>query len=323
MISLISLAFAAQIIYPLPDLGFCRDAKECYYFCEIPQNKPACWSYGKFVISGSVLGETDITFPVAELGNCASKDACFTYCNLPQNQSACEAFAQKHQLGRHQTDKQELLEKAKTALGCTSMESCQSFCEANTEKCMQFMRSHAPAHMRSEYEQYDSMMQQAKSELGCTSMRECQAICERPDSATRCQSFGQQYGSHEYKQAQTGFIETAHSTLGCDSQESCLHFCDDPQNSQKCAQFSSDQTYEKHSQESFTCSTEAECDAMCAKYPDRCPGYQDMRQEQYQQPSPYPLEKGAEGYDQYGQPTYSPKPDYQYSPPPSPLIPKD
>src|SRR3989338_7073877 len=72
-------AFGYQ--FPVPELGNCRDQKECFLYCQIPLHKPACWSYGVYATKENVLGETTveeslsrlgIAFPVPELGNCAN-----------------------------------------------------------------------------------------------------------------------------------------------------------------------------------------------------------------------------------------------------------
>ena len=108
-----SLVFAqSRLTYPISDLGYCRDAKECALYCEIPQNKAACWSWGKYKLESRVLGVTtmseeerrmmetkakqyNITFPIADLGNCAGPQECRDFCEEPSNQTTCMAFAKK------------------------------------------------------------------------------------------------------------------------------------------------------------------------------------------------------------------------------------
>ena len=51
----------SRLTYPIADLGYCRDAKECYLYCEIPENKAACWSYGKYKLGSDVLGVTTMS----------------------------------------------------------------------------------------------------------------------------------------------------------------------------------------------------------------------------------------------------------------------
>ena len=113
--------------YPIRDLGNCRNARECRFYCEIPENSPACWSYGKYVMNpdNRVLGETTInlTYPIADLGNCTDATNCFVYCNQPQNQGKCLQYAKSHGLVKEGTadsgkeiPEAKIIEAAKTEL---------------------------------------------------------------------------------------------------------------------------------------------------------------------------------------------------------------
>src|SRR3989344_3377498 len=80
--------------YPISELGGCRNQQECKFYCEIPLNTPACWSYNRFVLSKNVLGETDvkISFPISELGNCANASECKAYCDKQENHTTCREY---------------------------------------------------------------------------------------------------------------------------------------------------------------------------------------------------------------------------------------
>lgn len=346
---------AATVTYPIADLGYCRDAKECYLYCEVPQNQPACWSYGKYVIGEQVLGESDstedermnaemaekgITFPILELGNCASAKACFEYCGQPQNRNACGDFAKKRNLIEPQAgefepqEKQALLEKAKSNLGCNSEESCRALCENNKDKCIAFMKQHGPERMKAKYGEYSQMMDKAKLELGCTSMETCKKLCDGPEGTNRCKKFSDQYAPTEYRQQQQEFIQTAKERLGCASHESCKTFCDNPENSDKCATFVRQDISKP--MPIIGCTTETQCKAICEQTPDKCPGFTEGEQkyEKYERYGKYEKQPGETGSYPTAQP-YQEKPasftlpsDYKpptyqedkpyYSPSPSP-----
>src|SRR5258708_27057642 len=156
--------FAQSFHYPISQLGNCRDSRECFYYCSIPQNSPACWSYNKYFLNKNVLGDTTqspqspddttkhrgITFPVAELDNCASPQECMQYCNQPEHQQVCYAFGRKKGLAKNttsmkheQVNKEKMLRDAKEKLGCDNMTACQAFCNNpdNRQKCESFARS--------------------------------------------------------------------------------------------------------------------------------------------------------------------------------------
>lgn len=175
----------AQASYPVRELGDCRDSKECFLYCEVPTNKPACWSYSKFVMDKQVLGEeTSISFPIAELGNCANQSACRAYCEQSENRGACMEFARKKGLGQYKQH-QAMIDKAKQSLGCDSMESCQALCGSpeNQDKCSRFAEQYAPEEFKQKKEE---LLKKARETLGCDSFESCKALCENPDNQTKC-----------------------------------------------------------------------------------------------------------------------------------------
>lgn len=218
-----SVSAQSRLTYPIAELGFCRDAKECYLYCEIPENKAACWSYGKYIVGNDVLGVTtmnadekrmmeekakryNVTFPIADLGNCAGPQECRDFCENPANQTVCMDFARKKGFdkemersdGMDANRRNELLDKAKIELGCTSMESCSRICENDHELCKTFAKKYGvykePPQPRDRYtiKEKQELMQNARLELGCTSMESCKSTCEK--NPERCMAFAKKHG---------------------------------------------------------------------------------------------------------------------------------
>lgn len=300
-----SAAAAQNLSYPIAELGYCRDAKECYLYCEIPENKPACWSYGKYVLGARVLGqhteadqeararELGITFPIAELGNCANVSECRAYCERPENRDACFEFARKKGIGppsASEINEQRgaLLSRAKTELGCTSFESCKLYCEQNMDRCMEFARKHAPPEVRQEVEKSHQMLEQAKRELGCTSIQSCSSYCSNPNNAERCIQFAKKHAPPEAREQMVKaeeMMQRAKQSLGCDSFSSCQAFCQNPQNSEKCARFAQEQAppeirqkmqkfrekaIEQAREYGLPCDSVESCKTYCADNPNQC-----------------------------------------------------
>lgn len=296
--------------YPISELGFCRDAKECYLYCEIPEHKAACWSYGEFRLGQQVLGETTlspeerrameekarelgITFPIAELGNCAGPQECRDFCESPANHTSCMNFAGKHGFSEEsqegsQVNEAQILAAAQTELGCSSKESCHAVCERDHERCMAFAKRHGlyREEVRDGGSEKERLMEEARSELGCTSMESCSRVCEQDPK--RCMEFAKRHGfdqgsaggEYEGEQQRTG-------PGGCSSEESCRRYCQE--HPSECP------GYREHSegltpQESFVapsgCRTEAECEAYCRNNPTLCPGYTEAQTSQPPQYTP-------------------------------------
>lgn len=324
-----SVSAQSRLTYPVPDLGYCRDAKECFLYCEIPENKAACWSYGKYTVGSDVLGVTtmsedekevmrqkakqySITFPIADLGNCSGPQECRDFCEQPGNQQICMDFATKRGFHREMErpdgidaqKRDDLLLKAKTELGCTSMETCSKVCEVDHSRCEAFAKRHGidrqPSESRGRYSAEEKMqlMKKAQSELGCTSMESCKAACEKNPQV--CMAFAQKHGFNKGPQPQEQnelrrFQQESPSGVApnygvqrfgkgsCDSEESCKTYCEE--HPDECPGLkgytraiegsgSSEVSGKKYVGPSG-CRTEAECNSWCQSYPDKCPGFRE------------------------------------------------
>lgn len=241
--------------YPIKELGNCRDARECYYYCEIPRSSPTCWSYEKYVMNKDVLGESTkspeevarehgITFPITELGNCASAQECMTYCNQPANQTTCFEFGKKKGLieegemsQQGGANEEKFLENAKAKLGCDGKEACMAFCSDmnNRQKCEQFAREQGFSQTQQSPQSNVSqtVIQDAKTQLGCDSETSCRSFCSNPDNQQKCQEFGRQHNldsrqRREQDQQQDQNLQTYPSlsvTPPCNSPETCREWC--------------------------------------------------------------------------------------------------
>ena len=307
--------------YPIEGLGSCRDAKECFLYCEVPENQPACWSYGKYVLSPKVLGiaeerageEFGITFPIPELGGCADVAACAAYCEVPANHQACGDFAAAHGLGPYK-EEHDMLVKAKEKFGCDSPESCRDFCgrEEHWDQCIEFASQHAPPDVRGEFEKRARVIQEAQSVLGCNSFPSCKAVCENPSTRDACFKFIERELPDEAQHARRvseKFLQRAREVAGCQSADECLILCDNPANRERCEALA--RSLAEHpigDEREFLgdegCRTEEQCRDYCARYPDRCPGSdterfrKDMEQHQQkfeQRPYPHPAPSYAPG----------------------------
>lgn len=308
LLSIISRGVFAQVtkpVYPIGELGNCRDAKECYLYCEIPANKAACWSYGKYVLNKDVLGEeTDtemeaevrrlgITFPIAELGNCANVRECRDYCEQTEHHQTCTDFAKKHGLHREderaEQEEDELLEAARNELGCTSKSSCLALCEQpeNHEKCRAFAERHGLEHEDAEPDpEKQRILEKARTELGCESMESCRSICEQDKQ--RCMDFARRHGLHEEGDSPP----PAGGPGGCRTQEECDRYC--REHEEECNRFKSEHPPEGEHGERETgpggCDSDESCRRYCEEHPDECQGRphtQDMPREDQEHEETY------------------------------------
>lgn len=271
-----SSAVSAAPRYPIKELDYCRNAKECQYFCEIPKNTPKCWSYGKYILNANVLGEeTSITkenasiknvvFPIKELNNCQNVAACREFCQETDNQKTCQEFAVKKNLIKKVVRKERItsliLSAAKTALGCRSKETCFNFCKdaKNREKCLQFGINQKLTEEKEVKPQKVipiEVLENAKAELGCLDASSCMALCEKEDSKMMCLTFAKKY---KLMSGEVSTDKMAPKPSKAVSPEAQLMM--------------------EKEKEILTymgpggCENEEQCQAYCEDHPDDCPGY--------------------------------------------------
>ena len=190
------------LTYPIPQLENCRDAKECYFYCEIPRNETVCQNFAVDLTIPQVLGVSTaafrqrviqaatnrgISFPLAELGGCDGPEACRAYCSEEDNHLACRTFSQKHNLRRRRATARISYPLAELG-GCDSREACKTYCrdEANRETCRTFATNRG---IRVRKKVYD-LLQNAKAEFGCETLAACKAYCTNPENSVSCRAFG-------------------------------------------------------------------------------------------------------------------------------------
>jgi len=251
----------AQTVFPIAALGNCRDARECFYYCEIPRNQPACWSWGRYILHQKVLGEETttpeeqakkhgVTFPIVELGNCASVQECMSFCNKEENHDACQAFGKKKALIQGDTEQDRLLNDAKTMLDCDSKSTCSAFCQnpANRPKCQEFFQKEGLTQPHETARSKYPYVTQA-----CTNPDSCRTFCQNPANKQQCDSYS----------------------------GACMNFCKG--NPDRCPYLSSTKqttqtlpstpAFQNNIPQISGCDNQGECYKYCQTHPGACPGF--------------------------------------------------
>jgi len=258
----------AQFTFPIAQLGNCASADACFAYCNQPQNQVACLNFAK---SKGLVKENPqdpkiqeaIEAAKTELG-CDSKDACMTLCSQPANFDKCRTFGEKYNLTENKPPenrplKQEVIDAAKTELGCDGQDTCAAFCQKaeNREKCSSFAQKYNLGPPPSKPTSGQSVMSSPISGVpnqpmpsgfkkgpgDCGSEEECRKYCEKHPN--ECPGFNQ-------KPPLTPGVLNKNITPAVKQQ---------PTNEK--GQFLGPSG----------CKTEAECKAYCEKHPKECPGF--------------------------------------------------
>ncbi len=181
--------------------------------------------------SGTPGAKYGVTFPIAELGNCASPADCKAYCAISDNSTACAAYARKKGFYKQSnTPSASMLAKAKTELGCDSVDACREFCSdsANHDKCAAFAKeNNIGTTSNSVISKKDTTglngdsnktLSIAKKILGCVSEASCKAFCAESQNQEKCTEFAKIAGiSGGIKKVGPG---------GCASEDACRAYCE-------------------------------------------------------------------------------------------------
>lgn len=208
-----------------------------------------------------------VTYPVVELENCSDYAACRTYCEDPVHKDACTAYAKLK--GFYKDDavtvkSESIVKAAKVELGCDSFDSCQSYCqqETNRDKCDAFAKSHKLNGGRVSNPASKDIIKKAEEILGCSSEESCKAFCSDQSNAAKCSEFARSVGLRGG--------EIRRGPGGCISESTCRAFCQDPNNFDECAKFGG----QKGARENFRgpggCNSRESCESYCQTHSDEC-----------------------------------------------------
>ena len=95
---------ADDIVYPVAELGGCRNEVECRAFCDEPENRMGvCWDFAtqhNLVSQEEIDGAKKFTKSAVSVGTgwCTSAEECYKYCADVNNLTECLDFVEENNL---------------------------------------------------------------------------------------------------------------------------------------------------------------------------------------------------------------------------------
>ncbi len=196
-------AKSADIVFPVQELGNCKNQKDCRTYCDKPQNIEVCVSFAEEhnLISNEEAKKAKAFINSGKKGpgGCNSKDACEEYCDDSSNIEECVDFAEKNNLMSQ--DELEEAKKVKEALkkgaklpgGCKTKKECEKYCsdDKNFEECVSFAEK-AGFILKEEAEM--AKKTGGKGPGGCKGKEQCEEFCSDPANEEICFDFGKEHG---------------------------------------------------------------------------------------------------------------------------------
>ena len=250
-----SLKYATNVVFPIKELGNCKDRSSCRAYCDIKENIVACAGYAADhnMISREQANKAkefaDAINGGGPLG-CDSASACQKVCADTKNIDSCLSFAEKHSLiSNKELTKAKKAQKVLKSGGklpgtCNDMASCEAYCavSSNIEECLTFAKS-SGLMSEEEIAQAEKVMpyiKEGKTPGKCASKASCEAYCENGDHFDECISFAENVGFVSKEEATMARKAGGKGPGGCKSQVSCEAYCNDPINTKECFQFAKD-----------------------------------------------------------------------------------
>ena len=231
--------------------GQCKDEASCRNYCEDIDHIEECISFvEKFnLASGDELKEirkmadvkkAGVAFP----GNCKTKESCMQYCDNSANAVVCMEFALK--AGFIPKEDAEAVSKilpylksgGKLPGGCTTKESCDTYCNNNTNvtECVNFAEK--AGFMTKEDA---DMVRKAggKGPGNCGSREACDSYCKDETHIDECVDFAVRAGLISAEDAEMAKrFKITSGPGGCKSKAECEAFC--VTNQDVCFEFAKD-----------------------------------------------------------------------------------
>lgn len=246
---------APEILFPVEELGGCKDKTECYAYCELPENGSQCLAFAK---KYQLMSEEEIR--VAEKvqgvkggpGECNSKSSCENYCNNMDHIDECLAFAEENNLMQgHEMEEarkiQSILKSGGTLPGgCKNKDQCENYCHNpdNMEECLAFAEKSgfiAPEELE-QARKFMPLMKSGQTPGGCKSKDQCEAYCDSDEHFDECINFAEKNGMLPEKNRKNmeAFKKTGGKGPGGCRGRQCEVFCQKPENQEACFQWSVD-----------------------------------------------------------------------------------
>lgn len=258
---------AAGIMFPVPELGNCKDKDDCKNYCSRPANMQTCIAFAQ---SRGLMNREESEQAkkfVNQLqagggpGGCKTPQECETFCSDIKNIESCIKFAERNGIKDKDTEEGEKILKylqagGRLPGGCTSKESCENYCGDfnHAGECLAFAEkagvgpaSPPAGRMRegneaslAQMKKIMELTRKGESPGGCKSKNQCESYCKDQSHFGECVVFAEKAGFITKDQAEMARKTGGKGPGGCDSEDSCKSYCNDPAHRDECFKFAKD-----------------------------------------------------------------------------------
>ncbi len=257
-----------DIVYPIAELGGCKNEKACRAYCDERGDVSiikACIAFAKkhnllpaeVIARGErfigAIGDAD-----GGPGGCVNEETCTQYCENIAHIQECVAFAEKFgalspdELGEAKKVASALRAGAKLPGNCTGRDNCLAYCEnpAHLDECIAFAEKSGilPPDELAEAKKFAPLIKSGKTPGSCASKAQCDAYCSDDAHFDECVSFAKDQGFMSAREAELAKKSKGKTPGNCgagarraeEAREKCAAYCNDPGNQAECFRFAAE-----------------------------------------------------------------------------------
>ena len=251
-----------DIIYPIRELGNCRDEAACRAYCDARddvERARACIAVAKKhnLLPPDELEEAEhyvVRLGITQgPGGCRNDAECTAYCENVANLTECLAFAERYNL----RTPEEIAEGRRVAAvlagggalpgGCRTKEACEAYCEdpSHMRACVAFAKQAGfiSEEEAAEAEKIIPLIESGVQTPGnCNRKAACETYCLEPGHLDECLVFAERAGimsPEELAEAKkfAPYIARGETPGQCKAKEACEDYCGDSAHIEECVNF--------------------------------------------------------------------------------------
>ncbi len=252
---IISSVIAADIQYPVEELGNCQNEAACKSYCDQPENMEACLNFAE---KNNLMSPEELEMAKKFMaaggqgpGGCRGKDECETYCNNIEHIDECISFGEENNLIPPEELEEAKKVQAAIARGvkpppCGNKRQCDIYCEEpnHMEECINF-GIEAGFIQGEELEDVQKMLAALKRGVKpppCKGKQACDEYCSNPDNMEVCMNFALEAGfmSDQEKADSQKMLQALKKGIkppNCRGKEECDIYCAEESHFEECMKF--------------------------------------------------------------------------------------
>jgi len=240
----------SKLVYPIAELGSCKNQADCKIYCDDSANTAACVSYAE---EKNLLSQEDLRLAKKFVatggrgpGSCNGKGECQAYCEDKAHIDECVSYAENNGL-MSEPDLQKA-KKVQAAIrngvkfpSCQNKKECDAYCDDTNhmEECMAFAKE-AGLLTEKELENTQKVLTAVKKGVKlppCKGKEACDSYCSQESNADECTSFAVTAGIVTSEEAKLIKETGGKGPGGCKNKKECDSYCGVSDNKESCMAF--------------------------------------------------------------------------------------